>query len=477
MADESRRFTRRCPACGSSAERGAKQCGVCGEALSWRLRRRGILIESGLVVLAVLVAVGGMLWLRERPVPGEAPARIVGRALIDREPTDLPTYTAAPPATATEAPNTPFPPTATPLPETITHVVASGDTLYGIAIEYGVTLDAIVEFNQLSNTHSLSIGQELLVPVNPSGAPAVAEAQPEVGAEDDALAEAGFEGGAEDVGEAEAADTSAEVSSEEAPAEAALEAPARASGELVTLREAEVYRVQPGDNLGGIAVTHDLAVEDLMSLNGLAEGATLSIGQELVIRPAEVGTATPPPPPPTIPSTLSEAGAPVVAEVERDSSYPAPRLLSPGRATVVGAEAPLLRWSSSGVLAEEVYYVVSIRSLPEREDGVDAGADGAMLLPVDDPSSVGDVARIAEHDAEAELEWVYSKSTALRVPARFRPAFGSQRRLEWSVTVRRRGGGGLIGEGAGEILSPVRRRQLWTFTWAPGESLPEQPDS
>ena len=44
------------------------------------------------------------------------------------------------------------------------HVVASGETLGGIARRYGLTIADIVEANNLTNPNALSIGQELLIP-------------------------------------------------------------------------------------------------------------------------------------------------------------------------------------------------------------------------------------------------------------------------------------------------------------------------
>lgn len=57
-------------------------------------------------------------------------------------------------------------PTATPdLPAgTTLHVVASGETLGGIARRYGVTIADIMEANGLTNPDRLSIGQQLIIP-------------------------------------------------------------------------------------------------------------------------------------------------------------------------------------------------------------------------------------------------------------------------------------------------------------------------
>jgi LysM repeat protein len=44
------------------------------------------------------------------------------------------------------------------------HTVAAGDNLFQISLTYGVTMDAIIELNQLEDPDALSIGQVLLIP-------------------------------------------------------------------------------------------------------------------------------------------------------------------------------------------------------------------------------------------------------------------------------------------------------------------------
>jgi LysM repeat protein len=57
---------------------------------------------------------------------------------------------------------------ATPLPgETQTYTVQPGDTLFDIATRFGVTVNAIVRANEMSNPNDLDIGQELIIPAPP----------------------------------------------------------------------------------------------------------------------------------------------------------------------------------------------------------------------------------------------------------------------------------------------------------------------
>ena len=86
--------------------------------------------------------------------------------------TPLPTVTPTLRTTAALSPNgflTPIPPTATltpsPTPTPVVHVVVQGNTLLGIALEYGVSMDALVQANGLDVNEYLSIGQILVIPV------------------------------------------------------------------------------------------------------------------------------------------------------------------------------------------------------------------------------------------------------------------------------------------------------------------------
>jgi len=79
---------------------------------------------------------------------------------------------------ATPSPGTPTPtitplPTPTPRPDgAIVHVVQAGDTLFGIARQYGVTLDDLYRLNRLTPESILELGQTLIVKTaTPTAAP------------------------------------------------------------------------------------------------------------------------------------------------------------------------------------------------------------------------------------------------------------------------------------------------------------------
>ena len=113
------------------------------------------------------------------PLPTAAPEPTAGLPIV--APTDTPatTATAAPTVLPTEEPTeepTEPPPTATPTPELPTptpqpaarrtYVVQRGDTLRGIAEQFNVSVQALLEANHLTaaQADNLRVGQELIIP-------------------------------------------------------------------------------------------------------------------------------------------------------------------------------------------------------------------------------------------------------------------------------------------------------------------------
>lgn len=133
------------------------------------LHRRGEVIKFlslvvVLIVTVLLVAAARPL-IFDRIVPavmgwdggGEPPAEL--------EMPDASSMTATPSPTATSPP-TVSPPTATPTPTptpTI-HQVQAGDTLSRIANRYGVSVEALIDANNLSNPDRLVPGDRLIIP-------------------------------------------------------------------------------------------------------------------------------------------------------------------------------------------------------------------------------------------------------------------------------------------------------------------------
>ncbi len=75
--------------------------------------------------------------------------------ILRRPPTAVPTATAIPM------------PTATPVPTSAIYRVQRGDTLKGIADKFGVSVEVLVDVNQLDNPDAIRIGQTLIIPRKP----------------------------------------------------------------------------------------------------------------------------------------------------------------------------------------------------------------------------------------------------------------------------------------------------------------------
>ena len=129
--------------------------------------RRDIIIGLGLglglgLPLAALILILLGPWISAAPAVPPSPTLMPTNAVVSASPTATPTSVAAQP---TEPSATPAP-TTTPLAasETITHEVAPNEVLGGIALEYGVTVKAILETNNLDDPDSVWAGTVLIIP-------------------------------------------------------------------------------------------------------------------------------------------------------------------------------------------------------------------------------------------------------------------------------------------------------------------------
>lgn len=148
-----------------------------------------------LILVCVVLAATATACSLVRPTPDPAEIeRLVAAAVqatIEAMPTatPYPTYTPVPLASTYTPPasgNTPSASGNTPRPtHTVavapttpgsqpgaafrTHIVVAGDTLSGIAKEYGTTVEAIMEANDLSDASLIIIDQVLSIPVGEAG--------------------------------------------------------------------------------------------------------------------------------------------------------------------------------------------------------------------------------------------------------------------------------------------------------------------
>lgn len=149
---------RTCPNCGTRISWRARTCFMCGVRLDEGRPRRQLVVWSE-VAAVVVILLGLALWWTRGPRPDLLFAEET--TVAEPEAVVLPTPTPEPP-TPTPSP-TPSPtPFVTPTP--VVYVVRSGDSLEFIAGMYGVSVEDLVEANQLEDPDRLRVGQELLIP-------------------------------------------------------------------------------------------------------------------------------------------------------------------------------------------------------------------------------------------------------------------------------------------------------------------------
>jgi murein DD-endopeptidase MepM/ murein hydrolase activator NlpD len=187
-------------------------------------------------------------------------------------------------------------PTETPAVEAglTVHIVQRGENLFRIALQYGLTVDQIAQFNGITNPASITVGQRILIPLNGQTQAATPEPQIHVvrageslvsiaavyGLAVDQLAQ--FNGITDPdtifVGQV------LTIAADPLPATALPPAPvAAATREAAAPGSAVTHIVQPGETLFRIATLYGLTVDDLQQANAISEAALIYAGQELVI--------------------------------------------------------------------------------------------------------------------------------------------------------------------------------------------------
>ena len=87
-----------------------------------------------------------------------------------------------------------------------------------------------------------------------------------------------------------------------------------------------IHVVRAGQTLWTIAVVYDLPLEELMAINGFNENTFLYVGDEVIIRPADASTSTPPPTSPPTPTATASSPTPKGATA---SPTPSPQKMPP----------------------------------------------------------------------------------------------------------------------------------------------------
>ena len=143
------------------------------------------------------------------------------------------------------------------------HTVKRGESLSSIAKKYGVSSEELAKVNRIRTKSSISVGMELVVPMNGSSLAAAAEATP-----------------------AEAKSASSSKSDASSTSGASKSSATSASKTTA----ATTYTVKSGDTLSGIGSKYGATVAQLQAWNKI-KGTTILAGQKLVVKPASTTAA------------------------------------------------------------------------------------------------------------------------------------------------------------------------------------------
>lgn len=158
-----------------------------------------------------------------------------------------------------------------------THIVAPGENLYRIGLQYGVGWLALAQFNGLTNADQITVGQELRIPP----AEGEAEAEEATGAEDETAAEAATDEAATEP----PSDTEEETASAEPTPPPQPQAPTPSPLTETT------HTVAPGDTVYRLSQLYGVSWVQIAEANGLITPNQIFIGQVLKIPVSQPGTA------------------------------------------------------------------------------------------------------------------------------------------------------------------------------------------
>jgi murein DD-endopeptidase MepM/ murein hydrolase activator NlpD len=163
------------------------------------------------------------------------------------------------------------------------YVVQRGDTLYRIAVQFGLTTDDIARVNSLANPNSIDVGDRLLIPLNGQPLPQVHLVQP--GETIDAIA-AVYGVAASDLSALNQLDSGAIYVGQAlaiGAAPATIEPAVVAAVPAAEPDSVLIHSVERGETLFRIAQAYGVSTNSLVQANGLANPELIYPGQMLVV--------------------------------------------------------------------------------------------------------------------------------------------------------------------------------------------------
>jgi LysM repeat protein len=228
-----------------------------------------------------------------------AAVQMTGAGTGDEEPTITVTPSVSPTATVSPQPTATHTPLPTPTP--LSHRVGEGETCLQIAAFYGVSIQSIIQLNQLATTCLLSTGQTLQIP-HPTATP-----------------------------------------TDEPTATLPAAEATRAACQTID------YEVEAGDSLFGIAQNYAVEMQTIKDWNSMT-GDGVFEGQVLTIPLCQRTIATGPTATPTVPPPYPA---------------PNLLLPQDGAAFDLSTDTITLQWAAVGELREGEYYRVTIIDVTE----------------------------------------------------------------------------------------------------------------
>jgi len=376
----------RCRHCGRRSPIQLRVCPFCGRDLTkaWPHRLVWAFVSAVVILGVALLAVryvhldiGGWRGTAAARLQGaanwlaQAPAVVLPTVILPPSPTQSATPTASSTPTAaapaTSTPSKTHTPTASPSPSSTpvygSYSVRSGDTPASIALQFNVSVEELMQVNDIADPGSLQVDQELTIPLTePTQAPPTS-----------APTEAAGAGTLEALQTTEATFPSPTTVATGVLASAAASTPTPEAVAIAAAGE-RLYKVVPGDTLSMIAQEFGVSVDAIMSANGITNPLQLQVSQELVIpAPSRDSAATPLATVAAATPTSEPTQTPTVAALR-----PAPLLINPEEGKAYSGDSAIieLKWSGVDGLGPDEEFVVHVGYLE---------ADGSVVWVVDRP--------------------------------------------------------------------------------------------
>jgi len=376
----------RCRHCGRRSPIQLRVCPFCGRDLAkaWPHRLVWPLVSAAVILSVALLAakyvhldIGGWRGTTAARLQGaanwlaQAPAVVLPTVILPPSPTQTatPTASSTPTATAsaTSTPSnthTPTPlPSASPTTVYGSYRVRSGDTPASIALQFNVSVEKLMQVNDITDPGSLQVDQELTIPLPE---PTLAPPTP-------APTEAAGEGTPEALQTPEATAPSPTTVATGVLASAPVATPTPEAVAAAAAGE-RLYKVVPGDTLSRIAQEFGVSVDAIMSANGITDPLQLQVSQELAIPAPTRDSASVPLSTVAAPTPTSEpTQTPAVA-----TPRAAPLPVNPEDGTPYSGDTAIieLKWSGADGLGPDEEFVVHVGYLE---------ADGSVVWVVDQP--------------------------------------------------------------------------------------------